>query len=68
MICPGDILAGDADGILVIKPEEAEELAARAKEVHVKEAGQLDGILTGKGWFRPWVDEILDEIGVGYID
>lgn len=68
VICPGDILAGDADGILVIKPEEAEELAAWAKEVHVKEAGQLDGILTGKGWSRPWVDEILDEIGVGYID
>ena len=68
VICPGDILVGDGDSILVIKPEDAEELAKAAKAVKVKEEGQLEGIKTGKGFPRPFVDEILTQIGVEYVD
>lgn len=68
VICPGDILVGDGDSILVIKPEDAEELAKAAKAVKVKEEGQLEGIKTGKGFPRPFVDQILEQIGVEYVD
>lgn len=37
-IHPGDIIVGDADGIVVVRPEEAEELMNRAKEKADREA------------------------------
>ena len=53
VICPGDILVGDRDSLLVIKPQEAEALAAEAWAVHKKEEGQIAGILSGKGFPPP---------------
>ena len=67
-IGPGDILVGDGDSILVIKSEDAEELAKAAAAVKVKEEGQLAGIHAGKGFPRPFVDQILEQIGVEYVD
>ncbi|MGE1062203.1 RraA family protein [Megasphaera paucivorans] len=63
VICPGDIIIGDGDGIIVIKPEEAEELAAKTKQVMEKEAGIMDKIVNECSYVRPWVDEKLEEIG-----
>lgn len=37
-IHPGDFIVGDADGIVVVRPEEAEELMNRAKEKAEREA------------------------------
>ncbi len=68
VICPGDILVGDGDSILVIRPEEAEELARQAAALHVKEEGQLAAIRSGEGFPRPFVDQILEQIGVEYVD
>ena len=68
VICPGDILVGDMDSLLVIKPSEAEELAAAAWAVHKKEEGQIAGILSGRGFPRPFVDETLAQLGVEYVD
>lgn len=68
VICPGDILVGDGDSVLVIKPEDAERLAREAAAVHAKEEGQIAGILAGKGFPRPFVDQILEQIGVEYVD
>ena len=68
VICPGDILVGDGDSVVVVKPEEAAQLAIEAAAVHKKEEGQLEGILSGKGFPRPFVDEILERIGVEYVD
>ena len=68
VICPGDILVGDGDSVLVIKPEDAERLAKEAAAVHAKEEGQIAGILAGKGFPRPFVDQILEQIGVEYVD
>ena len=49
-------------------PTTWEELAKAAKAVKVKEEGQLEGIKTGKGFPRPFVDQILEQIGVEYVD
>lgn len=34
----------------------------------MKEEGQLAGIHAGKGFPRPFVDQILEQIGVEYVD
>lgn len=68
VVCPGDILVGDGDSVIVVKPEEAESIAAQAAAVKEKEAGQLAAIKAGKGFPRPFVDKALEEIVVEYID
>jgi len=61
-VCPGDIIVGDRDGIVVIKPEEAEELLAKAKEIVDKEKKITETIEKEGTYIRPWVDEKLKEI------
>ena len=46
----------------------SEELAAAAWAVHKKEEGQIAGILSGKGFPRPFVDQTLVQLGVEYVD
>ena len=59
VVTPGDIVVGDADGIVFIKPHEAEELAEKVQIVSNKEE-QIKNDIIGKGSFvRPWVDELL---------
>ena len=59
VVRPGDIIVGDEDGIIIVKPEEAEELAKAAQGVVAKEAAILDNILNNHSYDRPWVDELL---------
>lgn len=63
VVRPGDIIVGDEDGIIVIKPEEAEELAKAAHGIVAKEAAILDNILNHHSYERPWVDEQLKKSG-----
>lgn len=61
VICPGDILVGDGDGIAVIKPEEAAELIEKTRNTSQTEAQALADITAGKGLDRVWIDKILSE-------
>lgn len=63
LVRPGDIVAGDEDGVLFIDPADAEELAAATRTVGRKEADIMERILNDGTYFRPWVDEKLREIG-----
>ena len=63
VVRPGDIIVGDSDGIIVIRPEEAEELAQKAQKVLDMENGILEKILTEGTYIRPWVDEKLKALG-----
>ena len=67
VVHPGDIVVGDADSVLFIRPHDAEEVLKAAKAVMEKEAGQIEGILKECKFDRPWVDEKLKEIGCEYI-
>lgn len=67
VVRPGDIIVGDADGIIVIRPEEAEELADQAEAVFKKEAGIMETMETAGTYIRPWVDETLRELGCNFI-
>lgn len=68
IINPGDIIVGDADGLLVVHPEDAEEIAKKAKTYHESEEKQLEGIHTTGKWVRSWVDSKLEEVGFEFID
>lgn len=63
LVCPGDIVVGDDDGVIFIKPEDADSLAAATKVVEEKEAGIMKHILEDGTYDRPWVMAKLQEIG-----
>lgn len=67
VVHPGDIIVGDGDGVLVIRPDEAEELAAKTHAVMEKEAGILRDILEKGSYVRPWVDETLHKTGCEFL-
>ena len=68
VINPGDIIVGDADGLLVIHPEDAKELAKKARAYHEGEEKQLEGIHATGQWVRTWVDKKLEEVGFEFVD
>ncbi len=62
VVRPGDIILGDADGIVVVKPEEAEKIARKATEISKKEA-KIEKAIKNGDWDRTYIDEILTEKG-----
>ena len=67
VVNPGDILVGDQDGVVVIRPEDAAELQEKTKATMAKEAKIMENILAKGEYIRPWVDEVLDRIGCDII-
>ncbi|MCI6746754.1 MAG: RraA family protein [Anaerolactibacter massiliensis] len=63
IVHPGDIVVADDDGILFIKPEDAELLIKATKGTEEKEAGIMRHILEDGTYIRPWVEEKLKETG-----
>lgn len=59
VICPGDILVGDRDGIVVIPPEFAPEILPKAKK---KFESEQQTITTGKSSDRTWVDRLVEAL------
>lgn len=68
VIFPGDIIAGDGDGLVVIRPQEAESVLADVKKIMLKEAEIMKGILEKRLYPRPWVDDKLRELGYENIE
>lgn len=66
-ILPGDILVGDADGIVVVRPADAVEVAARARGQNEGERRVLEQIAAGT-WDRSSFPKILAEKGCEIID
>jgi regulator of RNase E activity RraA len=64
VICPGDILVGDGDGVVVVKPEDALEIGREAKEILLKEKQILENILEAD---RSWIDRTLEAKGCRYV-
>lgn len=67
IVYPGDIVVGDDDGVIIIRPKEAKEILAATRDVEAKEAKIMDHIVNDGTYIRPWVDEKLEEIGCIYI-
>lgn len=67
IIFPGDILVGDADGLVVIRPQEAQELAAKTQRTMEIERKAFSDIAAGV-YDRKWVDNSLSNIKCEIID
>ncbi len=68
VVYPGDIVVADDDGVLFVRPEDAEALAEATRGVEAKEAGIMKHILEDGTYVRPWVEAKLKEIGCVYCD
>lgn len=62
VIHPGDLVIGDADGILCVPYEQAQELLQAAREKQVIEARMIEEIASGT-YDHQWVDDTLKRIG-----
>jgi len=62
VVHPGDIIVGDQDGIVVIRPEDAAEIARNANALLEKENGIMNKILNEGSYLRPWVDEKIQSL------
>ena len=65
---PGDIVIGDEDGVIFIRPDDAEELLEKVEALHANEVKIMDTIDREGTYIRPWVDEKLKKLGVEYSD
>jgi regulator of RNase E activity RraA len=61
-VSPGDIIVGDADGLVAVPQEMAERVLASAKAILEKETASMKQILAGTV-DRGWVDKALKEKG-----
>jgi RraA family protein len=61
---PGDIIVGDADGLIAIPQDQAEAVLASAKAILAKEEKSMKEIRAGTV-DRSWVDKALKEKGYG---
>ncbi len=67
IICPGDLIIGDADGVLCVPQQEAEGILRAAKAKQAAEQAEIKSIRDGSV-DRSWVDRLLDERGCEYVD
>ena len=68
IVYPNDIIIGDEDGLVAVRPEEAPALLAAARAWCDKEDRMLKAIRAGKPLDRKWVDEALRDRGCGGVD
>lgn len=67
-VYPGDIVLGDEDGVIFIRPSEAEGLLKKVEALHANELRILDAIDRDGTYIRPWVDEKIKSLGVTFIE
>ena len=66
VVHPGDILVGDDDGVVVISPDIAAEVADATLGVQEKEEKIMYHIVHDGTYDRPWVNEQLQKLGCGF--
>lgn len=67
-IYPGDIIIGDDDGVLAVRPQDAEEVAAKAQKTLEMETKLLEQIRATGEWNRKVFWDSIEKSGVQRID
>ncbi len=67
MIAPGDLVCGDADGLVAISPEDVTRIWDIARRKQAAEARLMKTILAG-GDDRSWIDRALSDVGCVYVE
>lgn len=67
VIHPGDLVLGDADGVLAVPRDSAAEILERARAKTEAETQQMAAILDGRA-DRAWVDRALADKGCEFLD
>lgn len=65
---PGDIVIGDEDGVIFVRPEEAEELLEKVKKIRESERNILETMERDGTYIRPWVEKKLQSYDIEYVD
>jgi 4-hydroxy-4-methyl-2-oxoglutarate aldolase len=69
MVCPGDVIVADADGVVVVKKEAAAEVSRLAAERFAKEQKARERLKAGElGLDFYGLRAKLTELGVRYLD
>ena len=68
VVNPGDIIVGDADGIVVINSQDAPRLLEKAKAKLANEQAIIKGIKDRIPRDKPWLDKGLEKAGCEIID
>ncbi|QET06590.1 MULTISPECIES: RraA family protein [Cupriavidus] len=63
-VCPGDLVIGDADGVVVIEREKAPALIEEAGKKVAAERKRIEGIKSGEALRPSWLDDALRAAGV----
>ena len=67
VVHPGDIIVGDDDGIVVVRPADAADIAAKARKKHAAEEEKMASIKAGT-LNTDWIDKELSAKGCEIID
>lgn len=67
VVYPGDIIVGDEDGIVAIRPQYAEGIADEVEKLMEKQAANLELIKKGIS-DRSWMAKYLEDAGCKFID
>lgn len=67
VVNPGDIVVGDADGVVVVGPADAAAVQKKAKAQNDKEAQAMKDI-ENLAWDRTWVDGVLRAKGCEFLE
>jgi regulator of RNase E activity RraA len=68
VIEPGDLIIGDADGLLSIPFDQVAEVCAAATAKRDAESKILSDVLAGRSMDRKWVDVTLKQLGCNELD
>jgi RraA family protein len=68
VVHPGDIVVGDADGVLVIPPQDAPEILEKARGKYKKEMASREAIKNGTWDRSAYTEEVLRKMGCEIID
>lgn len=67
VVHPGDIIVGDEDGVIVVRPADAADILSKAQKKQASEVAKMDAIRNGTNDVS-WVDRELAAKGCEFID